>query len=63
VSVKRASKLGFVVSLHLALFATAAAAGGSVLGALGFGAASAVGLAVALFYTDSRRKPTTSVVG
>lgn len=46
---KRNSKLGFVISLHFAIFAAAAYPPNTVAG-LAFGAASAVTLGSTLFY-------------
>lgn len=48
-TMKRNSKLGFVVSLHLAVFAAAAYPPNTMTG-LAFGAASAVILGITLFY-------------
>ncbi|MFC5367644.1 hypothetical protein [Salinirubrum litoreum] len=47
---RRKTQLGFVVSLHLVLFSTAAAAGGATTAGLAFGTVSALVLAVTLFY-------------
>jgi hypothetical protein len=48
--VRRKTQLGFVVSLHLALFTTAAASADAITTALGFGTVSALALAGTLFY-------------